>query len=127
MIAYLASDLLWGTRIKSTAEALGIAARPVRDLGMLEARLADSEVRGLVVDLEAPLETALALIERAAREPLHAGGGSIRIVAFGPHVAVDALEGAKRAGAGVVMARGAFAARLPEILGELESGAAERG
>ncbi|MEZ6235065.1 MAG: hypothetical protein R3B68_12835 [Phycisphaerales bacterium] len=42
MILYLASDLLWATRIKRAAEDLRIAARPVRSLEMLEARLGES-------------------------------------------------------------------------------------
>ena len=53
MVLYCAADLIWATRIRAAAEAAGIPSRPVRDLAMLEARLADSPVRGLIVDLEA--------------------------------------------------------------------------
>ena len=55
MVLYLASDLLWATRIKSCADDLTppVPARPVRDLKMLEARLADSPVKGLLLDLAA--------------------------------------------------------------------------
>src|SRR5438132_1288212 len=53
VILYCAADLLWATRIKATAESLGIAARPCRDTAMVAARLADSDVRGVIVDLEA--------------------------------------------------------------------------
>lgn len=80
---------------------------------MLRARLADSPVRALIVDLEA--ETALELI----RDLRAAGKGAVRVVAFGPHVAVQAFEDARAAGADAVMARGAFSARLPAVLKQL--------
>ena len=117
MICFCAADLLWATRIKSTADALGISCRPTRNLEMLEARLVDSPVRSLIVDLEA--EPGMSLIRRLRGEGAHERGKAVRIVAFGPHVAVEMFAEAKRAGADVLMARGAFAGRLPEILRQL--------
>ena len=117
MVCYCAADLLWATRIKSTADALGVPCRPVRNLEMLEARLVDSPVRSLIVDLES--ENGLSLIRRLRGEGADERARGIRIVAFGPHVGVEVLQEAKRAGADEVMARGAFSARLPEILGQL--------
>lgn len=113
MIAYFASDLIWATRIKACADDLGIAARPVRSLDMLDARLADSPVRGLVVDLDQP-QTAMMLIKRVREWP------AIRIVAFGPHVETEALGEARRLGADAVMTRGAFHSRLADVLRELD-------
>ena len=118
MIVYSAADLVWATRIKSTAEAVGVEARPVRSVEMLDARLGDSEVRGLIVDLEAA-EVGLELI-RAAGEDLRARG--VRVVAFGPHVAVETLQAARDAGAHEVMPRGAFSNALPDLLVALEAG-----
>lgn len=119
MILYACSDLVWATRIGSTAESLGIAARPARSIEMLDARLEDCPVVGLIVDLELG-ELAIAIIARAV------GWGPVRVVAFGPHVAVDALAAAREAGAWRVLARGAFADRLPQVLRDLAApGAAE--
>ena len=115
MIVYLAADLLWSTRVRSTGDQLGIPMRPVRSIEMLEARLADSPVAAMLVDLDAP-EVAMQLIQRLRGEQAGERERSILIVAWGPHVAVDLLQAAKRAGANVVMTRGAFAGRLPEIL-----------
>lgn len=42
MILYFAADLLWASKIKLTADAIGIVCRPVRSVSMLEARLADT-------------------------------------------------------------------------------------
>lgn len=117
MILYCAADLLWASKIKGTADALGLACRPVRNLEMLDARLVDSPVRSLVVDLES--EAGLGLIRRV-REDAARGGAGVRVVAFGPHVDVERLAEAKRLGADAVMARGAFAARLSSILVELD-------
>jgi hypothetical protein len=135
VILYLAADLLWATRIKSTADSLGIPCRPVRNLDMLEARLADSQPRALIIDLDSgPI--AFELIRRIRSGPLSGATGSslpvpntlgtrstghpnIHILAFGPHVATDLFAAAKQAGADALLARGAFSARLPQILQQL--------
>jgi hypothetical protein len=126
LILYCAADLIWATRIKSTADAIGVPCRPVRSVEMLEARLADSDVRAVILDLENP-ETAMAILrvlrgspDSPARDP----SGGITIVAFGPHVAVELFQQAKAAGADRVQARGAFDRGLPELLRELEGPAA---
>lgn len=133
MVLYCAADLLWATRIKSTADALGVPCRPARTVEMLEARLIDSPVRALLVDLEAG-ENALALIRRLRRartsEPAsltttQSGGASVetvRIVAWAPHVNVAGLQEAKALGADAVMARGAFSRSLPGLLAALNAG-----
>ncbi|MFO0858897.1 MAG: hypothetical protein U0640_16240 [Phycisphaerales bacterium] len=120
MILYAAADLLWATKIKATAEAVGVAARPVRTIEMLEARLVDCpEARALVVDLEKG-EDALALI-RKVREREGLGGSRLKVLAWGPHVAKDLLQAARDAGADEVLTRGAFDHNLEQILLKLGS------
>jgi hypothetical protein len=124
MIVYCAADLLWATRIKGTAEAMGIACRPVRTIDMLEARLAEGDVKGLIVDLDAGkvgLEMIRALREQGQILPSLKEESKVRIVAFGPHIAVDLLEMARAAGADEVLPRGAFDRKLPHILQALQS------
>lgn len=112
MLLYLASDLMWATRIKALADDLKIPARPVRTLEMLDARLADSPVQALIVDLES--EIAIPMISHfRATKP------SLRITCFAPHVKKDAMQAAQEAGAHQVMPRGAFDANLATILHEL--------
>ncbi|MCB9845110.1 MAG: hypothetical protein H6811_03875 [Phycisphaeraceae bacterium] len=121
MIVYLASDLLWATRIKSTAEALGVGARPVRTLKMLQARLAESapgtttHVRGAIFDLEAG-PTAVDLLQH-----LRESAPDVRTIAFAPHVNVEEMERARHAGADRVMTRGAFDRSLPDLLRALDT------
>lgn len=132
MIAYAAADLIWATRIKATAEAVGLSARPVRSVEMLLERFADSDVRALVVDLSAA-DLALELI-RKVREleagerpgsPSESAPGraraSVRVLAFGPHVAKELFQAARDAGADEVMPNGAFDRSMPEILLALET------
>lgn len=114
MILFHSADLIWATKIKSAADALGVPARPVRNAEMLAARLGDCQVRALLVDLEAA-ETAIALITQLRGST----AAAVRVVAYGPHVAVEAMAAAKAAGADVVMARGTLQARLPAVLQEL--------
>lgn len=117
MIAYKAADLVWATRIKETAEALGLSARPTRSVETLRERLADSDVRALVVDLDAG-DAVEFLAEGSAA--IAEAGRRVRVVAFGPHVKKDLLQDARDAGAAEVMTNGAFASDLPEILIRLE-------
>lgn len=124
MILYLASDLVWATKIKTMAEDLGVPARPVRTLEMLEARLADSPVTAFIADLEKP-EEALAMLARLRAPRAEAGPGAgekeraIRTLAFGPHVAKDLMQRAREAGADEVLPRGAFDHHLADILVKL--------
>ncbi len=119
MILYAAADLLWATRIKGACDSLGVPARPVRSVEMLEARLADSDVRGLIVDLETgPLGLDLIRRARAAADAAR----PFTVLCFGPHVDVERFEQARAAGADRAMARGAFADRLPQIVVSLERG-----
>lgn len=120
-ILYAAADLIWATRIKGTGDAVGIPCRPVRSLDMLEARLADTDVRGLILDLDAAA-LAFDLLARVRAGARAERERTIRVVAFGPHVAVDLLRRAQAEGASAVLARGAFGAQLPTILRALAAG-----
>jgi hypothetical protein len=120
MILYLAADLVWATKIKATAQALRVPARPARNLEMLEARLDDSDVRALVLDLESP-EEAIALIQRLRGPTATDRDRAIRILCWAPHVATDVMERAREAGADQVVTRGAFDHNLERILLTLSS------
>lgn len=126
MILYCAADLIWATRIKATADSLGIPCRPVRSVEMLEARLADSQVRGVILDLESP-DASLAILRSLRGAPGSSGRDpdrSIIVIAFGPHVATELFQQAREAGADQVLARGAFDRNLPDILRSLAGPAA---
>jgi hypothetical protein len=118
MIVYFAADLLWATRIQATAKQVEVSCRPVRSVDMLKARLADSDVRAAIVDLDNAV-VAVELIDALRGKDGLDPGQRIHILAFGPHVAEEAFCRAREAGADTVLARGAFDRRLPDILREL--------
>ncbi len=123
MIVYFASDLLWASKIKATADAIGVAARPVRDTTMLDARLADSEVRGLMLDLDAPeraFELLAHLRTRQKEAEMQAKLAAVRVCAFGPHVNTADLERAAREGCDPVLTRGAMDRSMERVLRFLE-------
>ncbi len=120
MIVYSCSDLIFATKIHSTAQALGIVSRPARDQAALGNRLdrvddgkPNDTVRAVLVDVTMG-DAAMGLIEQASRHET-----TPVVVAFGPHVQEQLLETAKQRGAHRVMHRGAFSAQLPELLIEL--------
>lgn len=117
MIIYCCHDLIFATKIHSTAEALGLVCRPARDAAALANRLdrvddgkANETVTGVVVDLTIG-DAALGLIELAKG---HASAPTV--IAFAPHVETQRLAEAERCGADRVMPRGAFSAQLPDLL-----------
>lgn len=119
MILYFASDLIWATRIKATADDLGIPCRPVRNPDMLGQRLADSSPAALILDLETK-QAGLDLLKALRADPR---GAKLRVLAFAPHVKKDLMQQARDAGADEVLPRGAFDHDLVNILVRLSAGA----
>lgn len=115
MILYCTADLIFATRIRSTADAIGVPARPARTPDRLRELIVEEIVNAIIVDLDAG-DVAIDLIEAAANlnPPLPS-------LAFGPHVNLEAFEKAQRAGASQVMARGRFAEQLPDLLRSLDA------
>lgn len=126
IILYCAADLLWATKIKETGLAIGVNCRPVRSLEMLEARLTDSPVGGLLLDLEAGA-VVFELLARVRKGGSGAVGNAymdLPVIAFGPHVDVAKMRAAQEAGASAVMARGALHRMLADVLAALAAGKA---
>jgi len=110
MLIYACPDLFFASRIRGTADRLGIASAPAPDPGRLLAALetrAAHPPRALFVDLA--MAEAPELIELAVSYALP-------VVAFGPHVDTDRLEAARLAGAARVLARSRFTKELPELI-----------
>ena len=121
MILYACTDLFFATRIRSTAETLGVATRPARDGEALAERLDDARepVHAVMVDLELG-EQANALIRQAKSYD-----AAPVVIAFGSHVAKEVLQAASDAGADHVLPRSAFTAKLPELLEQYGAGSGE--
>jgi hypothetical protein len=131
MIVYACADLIFASKVGSTAEALGIVSRPARDAAALQRRLlrvddgkGHDPVAGVVIDMDLG-DVALALIRQAKAAPAETGGGPT-VVAFGSHVATELLGAAREAGADIILPRSQFSANLPAILERL-AGAGRAG
>lgn len=117
MIIYCCHDLIFATKIHSTAQSLGLVCRPARDAQALRNRLdrvddgkPNDPVSGVIVDLTIG-EPALDLIDLVKGHD-----AKPEVIAFAPHVEVQMLEAAGQRGADSVMPRGAFSAQLPDLL-----------
>jgi CheY-like chemotaxis protein len=120
MVVYCCVDLIFATKVRSTAESLGIPTRPARDAAALANRLnrvddgkLNEPVTGVLIDLDLG-EAGLRLLDQAK-----AFDRTIPVVAFGSHVATTVLHAAREHGADFVLSRGQFTSNLPTILERL--------
>lgn len=110
IIAFV-TDLIFATKIRSTAESLGIQVNWVRDPEALAGCLTETAYKTAIIDLDAdgdPLE-AIRATRRVKCPP--------RTIAYASHVRKDLFAAAENAGADMVMPRSAFSAELPNLLG----------
>jgi hypothetical protein len=104
-VLVLVRDLIFATKISSTAKAVASAIKMVRD----PAALGNEPGRLLLVDLNLP-----GAIEAAGLWRTGPAGGTV--VGFVSHVDADTAARAREAGIGQVMARSRFVEVLPELL-----------
>lgn len=118
-IAALVPDLIFATKIASTARSLGVQVANIRTLDQLTERLSSNHDALVLIDLEAadldPIH-AIELCKQSKHQP--------RTIAFGSHVRTDLIGAARRAGADEVLARSGFVGRLPSMLQSVSSGGA---
>ena len=113
MILAVLDDLLFTSKIRTTANQLGV---PVAFARSSEGALADmrkSPPTLVILDLNNPRTDPLGTVGSMKADPALA---AIPTVGFASHVQTDVIEAARRAGVGEVMARSAFVQKLPEIL-----------
>lgn len=117
MIVYCCQDLIFATKIGSTAEALGLPARPARNVEALAKRLEqvdDGRLNEPVSVVFIDLELADAALEMIGRIKDH--DAALPVVTFGSHVATQLLESARAKGDDFVMPRSQFTVQLPALL-----------
>ncbi|WP_432800153.1 hypothetical protein [Poriferisphaera sp. WC338] len=117
MLIYCCNDLIFATKIRSTADALDVVTRPVRNTDMLRARLdqiEDGKPNDPVTAFFLDLDTGDAGLQMLDLIKSHSP--SIPVTAFGSHVAAELLQEAKARGADFVMPRSAFTATLPDLI-----------
>lgn len=105
-VVVVITDLFFSMRIRSAAAAAG---RTVRFAGTLE-DLNKAHIASMaLVDLDAAVDVTHAI--RLLKER-----GTLKIVAFGPHLDTEKRKAARRAGADRVLAKSKFVTELPALM-----------
>jgi hypothetical protein len=108
----LCRDLIFTTKVKGTAAALGYQILVASDLPLAKSLIETSRPQVVFIDLTAGELAAPSAL--SAYRKLASRGTCF--VGFGPHVDADMLAAAKAAGCQLVLTRSKFAAELPELL-----------
>lgn len=103
----LSKDLFFGSKITGTAAALGGAVDMAASQAGAIDKLGQTPYGVVIVDLQASDLNLPELCQVA---------GEIPVVAFGPHVAVEAFAAAEAAGCREVLPRSRLTAQLPQLL-----------
>ena len=108
----VSNDLMFTSKILGTAQALGYRFVKSAKADDAVAKIVKHQPRLVIVDL-----TSGAAADFDGMSSYRQALGSDRVLlAFGPHVEVDALDAARRAGCDVVMPRSKFSMTLPDLL-----------
>jgi CheY-like chemotaxis protein len=116
MIIVVVEDLLFLSKIRQTAQMLGIAIEVV-DPVKAEETARTTSVSAVILDLNHRAGGAIELV-RALKA--HSATQGIPITGFLSHVREDLAAAARAAGCDRVLARSTMAQRLPELLKALE-------
>lgn len=108
----LEDDLIFLSKIRGTAQVLGLRVEAVRDVSRLVERARELQPRCVLLNLHHPGLDVADLVHRLGeacpRRP--------RLVAYGSHVEAALLRGAREAGCDIVLPRSAFVEQLPVAL-----------
>jgi CheY-like chemotaxis protein len=113
MIIAVLDDLMFTSKIKTTAGQLGVAVTFARsaDAALSEMRRAAPSL--VILDLNNALTNPLGIVASMKQDPALA---SIPTIGYASHVQVDVINAARQAGVGEVMPRSVFTQRLADIL-----------
>jgi CheY-like chemotaxis protein len=119
MILALIDDLMFRSKISAAAKGVGVTLGVAGSPEALLERAGTERPSVILIDLDGQRTRPLDAIQRLTADP---GLSAIPTVGFVSHVHGELIQQARALGIGEVMARGAFAANLPAILGSYEGG-----
>jgi len=113
MILAVLDDLMFTSKIKTTAGRIGVAVTFARsaDAALSEMRKAAPSL--VILDLNNARANPLGLVGSMKQDPALS---SVPVVGYVSHVQTEVIDAARRAGVGEVLARSAFTERLADIL-----------
>jgi PleD family two-component response regulator len=113
VILAILDDLLFTSKIRSSAKSRGLTVQVARSRDAALAEMRTNRPALVVLDLNNPRTDPLGIVAAMKTDPTLA---RIRTVGFVSHVQTELIEASRRAGVDDVLARSAFTARLDEIL-----------
>jgi PleD family two-component response regulator len=113
MILAVLDDLMFTSKIRTTASQLGITVAFARSADAALTEMRKSVPSLVILDLNNTRINPIGLVESMRRDPAIA---DIPTLGYASHVQVDVINAARAAGVGEVLARSAFTQQLPEIL-----------
>jgi PleD family two-component response regulator len=113
MILAVLDDLMFASKIKTTASQLGVSVAFARSADGALAEMRKAAPSLVILDLNNARTDPLGIVAAMRQE---AALASIPTVGYVSHVQTDVINAARQAGVGEVMTRSAFTQQLPEIL-----------
>jgi PleD family two-component response regulator len=113
MILAVLDDLMFTSKIKTTANQLGVAVAFARSADGALAEMKKATPSLVILDLNNARTNPLGIVVGMKQDPSLA---SVRTVGYASHVQVDVINAARQAGVDDVMARSAFTQNLAAIL-----------
>jgi CheY-like chemotaxis protein len=113
VILAIVDDLMFTSKIKTTAGQLGVPVTFARSRESALAEMRKSTPALVIFDLNSGRTDPLGTVAAMKGDPALA---AIPTIGFVSHVRTDVIDAARQAGVGEIMARSSFTAQLPEIL-----------
>ena len=113
MILAVLDDLMFTSKIRTTANQLGVAVAFARSAESALTEMRKSPPALVILDLNNPRTQPLAIVGAMKADAVLA---SIPTVGYASHVQTDVIEAARAAGVHEVLARSAFTQHLASIL-----------
>jgi PleD family two-component response regulator len=113
MILAVLDDLMFTSKIKTTAAQLGLPVTFARSADAAMTEMHKTAPSLVILDLNNNRTSPLDLISNMKQDPALR---SVRTVGYVSHVMTDVIDAARKAGVSEVLARSAFSERLADIL-----------
>jgi PleD family two-component response regulator len=113
MILAVLDDLMFTSKIRTTASQLGVTVTFARSADSALAEMRKSVPALVILDLNNPRTQPLAIVGAMKAD---ASLAAIPTLGYASHVQTDVIEAARAAGVQDVLARSAFTQHLPAIL-----------
>jgi PleD family two-component response regulator len=113
MIVAVLDDLMFSSKIKTTAKLLGVPVVFARSSEAALTEMRKTPPTLVILDLNNARTNPLGIVSAMKQDPALA---AIPTVGFASHVQTDVINAARAAGVGDVLARSAFTQQLADIL-----------